>query len=53
MLMEKNSLPLILTISTEMIQDNPIMMSFDEEWLFTNVRVKDAVQAALQKLESD
>ena len=35
------------------MQDHEIMVSFDVESLFTNVPIEGAVQAALQKLESD
>ncbi|KAL9970709.1 hypothetical protein ACROYT_G023121 [Oculina patagonica] len=35
------------------LTDNEIMVSFDEESLFTNVPIDGAVQAALRKLEND
>ena len=34
-LIVKNSLHFIFNISSEIIQDNQIMVSFDVEWLFT------------------
>jgi len=40
-------------MSTVMILDNEIMVSFDVESLFTNVPIDAAVEAALQKLEND
>ena len=50
-----NSAHFASTISSETILylDNEIMISFDLEWLFTNVPINVAVQAALQKLETD
>ena len=48
-----NSAHFVSTISSETILDNKIMLSFDVEWLFTNVRIDVAIQAALQKLEND
>ena len=48
-----NSAHFISTISSETIQDNKIMVSFDVESLFTNVPIDAAVQAALQRLEND
>ena len=40
------------TISSEAILDNEIIESFDVDYLFTNVPVDAAVQAAMQKLEN-
>lgn len=51
--MESNSAYFVSIISSEMIQDNKIMVSFDVESLFTNVPIDGAVQAMLQRLESD
>ena len=51
--MKKNSLHFIFNISSEIIQDNQIMMSFDVEWLFATVPVKDSVLVLLTTLESD
>ena len=51
--MVKNSLHFIFNISSEIIQDNQIMMSFDVEWLFATVPVKDSVLVLLTTLESD
>ena len=53
MLVVKNSLHFLLTITSYIIQDNQITVSFDVEWLFTSVHVEDAVQALLKMLESD
>ena len=52
-LMVKNSLHLIFHISSEIIQDNQIIVSFDVEWQFTTVPVKETVQVLLTNLESD
>ena len=49
----KNSLHFNLNISSEIIQDNEIMVSFDVEWLFTTVSVKDSVLVLLTMLESN
>ena len=51
--MVKNSVHFIINISSAIIQDNQIMMSFDVEWLFATVPVKDSVLVLLTKLESD
>ena len=51
--MVKNSLHFIFSSSSEIIQDTQIMMSFDVEWLFATVPVKDSVLDLLTKLESD
>ena len=48
-----NSAHFVSIISSETILDNEIMVSFDVEWLFTNVPIDVAVQAAPQKLEND
>ena len=48
-----NSAHFVSTISSETIRDNEIMVSFDVELLFTNVPIDAAVQAALQRLQSD
>ena len=48
-----NSAHFVSTVSNETILDNEIMVSFNLESLFTNVRIDAAVQAALQKLEND
>ena len=48
-----NSVHFVSTVSNETILDNEIMVSFDVESLFTDVRIDAAVQAALQKLEND
>ena len=48
-----NSAHFVSTVSNETILDNEIMVSFDVESLFTDVRIDAAVQAALQKLEND
>ena len=48
-----NSAHFASIISSENIQDNEIMVSFDVESLFTNVPIEGAVQAARGKLESD
>ena len=53
MLMVKNSLHFIFNISSEIIQDNQIMVSFDVELLFTTVPVKDSVLVLVAKLESN
>ena len=53
-LMVKNLLHLIFnTSSSEELRDNQIMVSFDVEWLFITVPVKETVQVLLIKLESD
>ena len=52
-LIMKNSLHFNLNISSEIIQDNEIMVSFDVEWLFTTVSVKDSVLVLLTMLESN
>ena len=52
-LMVKNSLHFIFNIFSEILQDNQIMVSFDVEWLFTTVPVKDSVLVLLTKLGSD
>jgi len=52
-LMVKNSLHFILGSSSEIIQDTQIMMSFDVEWLFATVPVKDPVPALPTKPGSD
>ena len=49
----KDSLHFIFNISSKIIQDNQIMVSFDVEWLFTTVSVKDSVLVLLTKLESN
>jgi len=49
----KNSTDFASTIASEEIQDHEIMVSFDVESLFTNVPIKGAVQAALQKMKND
>ena len=51
--MVKNSLHFIFNISSEKLHNNQIMVSFDVEWLFTSVLVKETVQVQLIKLESD
>ena len=48
-----NSAHFVSTVSNETILDNEIMVSFDVESLFTDVRIDAAVQAALHKLEND
>ena len=48
-----NSAHFVSTVSNETILNNEIMVSFDVESLFTDVRIDAAVQAALQKLEND
>ena len=48
-----NSAHFASIISSEKIQDNEIMVSFDVESLFTNVPIEGAVQAARRKLDSD
>ena len=48
-----NSAHFVSIISTVMILDNEIMVSFDVESLFANVPIDAAVEAALQKLEND
>ena len=48
-----NSAHFVSTVSNETILDNEIMISFDVESLFTDVRIDAVVQAALQKLEND
>ena len=48
-----NSAHFVPTVSNETILDNEIMVSFDVESLFTDVRIDAVVQAALQKLEKD
>ena len=52
-LMVKNSLHFMFNISSEKLHDNQIMVSFDVEWLFTTVPVKETVQVLHIKLESD
>ena len=52
-LMVKNLLHLIFNTSSEKLHDNQIMVSFDVEWLFITVPVKETVQVLLRKLESD
>ena len=52
-LMVKNALHFIFNISSEKLHHNQIMVSFDVEWLFTTVSVKETVQVLLIKLESD
>ena len=52
MLMVKNSLHFIFNISGEKLHDNQIMVSFDVEWLFITVPVKETVPVPLIKLES-
>ena len=42
-LMVKNWLHFIFSISSEKPYDNQIMVSFDDEWLFTTVPVKETV----------
>ena len=51
--MVKNSLHFIFYTSSEKLHDNQTMVSFDVEWLFTTVPVKETVQILLIKLESD
>ena len=52
--MVKNLLHFIFnTSSSEKLHDNQIMVSFDVEWLFITVPVKETVQVLLIKLESD
>ena len=51
--MVTNSAHFASIISSEKIQDNEIMVSFDIESLFTNVPIEGAVKAARRKLESD
>ena len=51
--MVKNSLHFIFNISSEKLHDNQIVVSFDVEWLFTTVSVKETVQVLLIKLECD
>ena len=48
-----NSVHFVSIISSEMILDNEIMVSFDVGSVFTNVPIDAAVGAALQKLEND
>ena len=48
-----NSAHFASIISSEKIQDNEIMVSFDVESLFTNVPIEGAVQTARRKLDSD
>ena len=51
--MVKNSLHFIFNISSEKLHENQIMVSFDVEWMFTTIPVKETVQVLLIKLESD
>ena len=51
--MVTNSAHFASIISSEKIQDNEIMVSFDVESLFTNVPIEGTAQAARQKLNSD
>ncbi|XP_068699268.1 uncharacterized protein [Montipora foliosa] len=48
-----NSAHFVSNISSEIILDNEIMVSFDVESLFTNIPIDAAVQTALKKLEDD
>ena len=48
-----NSAHFTSVIKSEKIHDHKIVVSFDVESLFTNIPTEGAVQAALQKLESD
>ena len=48
-----NSALFVSTVNNETILYTKIMVSFDVESLLTNVPIDAAVQAALQKLESD
>ncbi|XP_078363377.1 uncharacterized protein LOC144647439 [Oculina patagonica] len=48
-----NSTHFVNTINHERIQEKEIMVSFDVEFLFTNVPMEDAVKATLRKLEND
>ena len=52
-LMVKNSLRFIFNISSGKLHDNQIMASFEVQWLFTTVPVKETVQVLLRKLASD
>ena len=51
--MVKNSWHFIFSSSSEIIQDTQITMSFDVEWLFATIPVKDSVLDLPTKLESD
>ena len=51
--MVTNSAHFASIISSEKIQDHEITVSFNVVSLFTNIPIKGAIQAALQKLESD
>ena len=51
--MVKNLLHLIFNTSSAKLHDNQIMVSFDVEWLFINVPVKETVKVLIIKLESD
>jgi len=47
-----SSMHFVFNISSEIIQDNQITVSFDVEWLLATVPVKDSVLVQLAKLES-